>query len=195
MTLEQLQAIGIDAKWLEPLNNTFDKYQINTPKRQAAFIGQCGHESNNFRTLEENLHYSSNALMRVWPSRFPDNDVAEKYANNPEKIANKVYSGRMGNTEDGDGWKYHGRGLIQLTGKDNYKRCGDSMGVDLVNQPDLLLQTDYAALSAGWFWSKHGLNQLADLGDWVAITKRINGGIHGIDDRVARTNKALAVLV
>jgi putative chitinase len=195
MTLEQLQAIGIDAKWLEPLNNTFDKYQINTPKRQAAFIGQCGHESNNFRTLEENLHYSSNALMRVWPSRFPDNDVAEKYANNPEKIANKVYSGRMGNTEDGDGWKYHGRGLIQLTGKDNYKRCGDSIGIDLVNHPDLLLQSDYAALSAGWFWSKHGLNQLADLGDWVAITKRINGGIHGIDDRVARTNKALAVLV
>ena len=195
MTLEQLQAIGIDAKWLEPLNNAFDKYQINTPKRQAAFIGQCGHESNNFRTLEENLHYSANALMRVWPSRFPDNDVAEKYANNPEKIANKVYSGRMGNTEDGDGWKYHGRGLIQLTGKDNYKRCGDSIGIDLVNHPDLLLQSDYAALSAGWFWSKHGLNQLADLGDWVSITKRINGGIHGIDDRVARTNKALAVLV
>jgi len=133
--------------------------------------------------------------MRVWPSRFPDNDVAEKYANNPEKIANKVYAGRMGNIEDGDGWKYHGRGLIQLTGKDNYKRCGDSIGIDLVNQPDLLLQFDYAALSAGWFWSKHGLNQLADFGDWVAITKRINGGIHGIDDRVARTNKALAVLV
>jgi len=190
----QLIALGIDGKWFEPLNETFEKYEINTPNRQAAFIGQCGHESNNFRTLEENLYYSANALMRVWPSRFPDNDVAEKYANKPEKIANKVYAGRMGNTEDGDGWKYHGRGLIQLTGKDNYTRCGEALGIDLVNNPDLLLEPEFAAASAGWFWRKHGLNQLADLGDWVAITKRINGGIHGIDDRVARTNNALAVL-
>ena len=190
----QLIALGIDGKWFEPLTNTFSKFEIDTPKRQAAFIGQCGHESNNFRTLEENLHYSANALMRVWPSRFPDNDVAEKYANKPEKIANKVYSGRMGNAEDGDGWKYHGRGLIQLTGKDNYTRCGEALNIDLVNNPDLLLEPEFAAASAGWFWRKHGLNQLADLGDWVAITKRINGGIHGIDDRVARTNKALAVL-
>ena len=190
----QLIALGIDGKWFEPLDNTFFKFEIDTPNRQAAFIGQCGHESNNFRTLEENLHYSANALMRVWPSRFPDNDVAEKYANKPEKIANKVYSGRMGNTEDGDGWKYHGRGLIQLTGKDNYTRCGEALDIDLVNNPDMLLEPEFAAESAGWFWRKHGLNQLADLGDWVAITKRINGGIHGIDDRVARTNKALAVL-
>ena len=190
----QLIALGIDGKWSIPLNNTFIKFEINKPKRQAAFLGQCGHESNNFRTLEENLNYSANALMRVWPSRFPDHDVAEKYANKPEKIANKVYSGRMGNTEDGDGWKYHGRGLIQLTGKDNYTRCGEALGIDLVNNPDLLLEPEFAAASAGWFWRKHGLNQLADLGDWVAITKRINGGIHCIDDRVARTNKALAVL-
>ena len=190
----QLIALGVDGKWFEPLDNTFSKFEINTPKRQAAFIGQCGHESNNFRTLEENLYYSANALMRVWPSRFPDHDVAEKYANKPEKIANKVYAGRMGNTEDGDGWKYHGRGLIQLTGKDNYSRCSETLGIDLVNNPDLLLEPEFAAASAGWFWRKHGLNQLADLGDWVAITKRINGGIHGIDDRVARTNKALAVL-
>jgi len=190
----QLIALGIDGKWFEPLTNTFSKFEINTPNRQAAFIGQCGHESNNFRTLEENLYYSANALMRVWPSRFPDHDVAEKYANKPEKIANKVYAGRMGNTEDGDGWKYHGRGLIQLTGKDNYSRCSETLGIDLVNNPDLLLEPEFAAASAGWFWRKHGLNQLADLGDWVAITKRINGGIHGIDDRVARTNNALAVL-
>jgi putative chitinase len=194
MIKAQLIALGIDGKWFEPLTNTFSKFEIDTPNRQAAFIGQCGHESNNFRTLEENLNYSANALMRVWPSRFPDNDVAEKYANKPEKIANKVYSGRMGNTEDGDGWKYHGRGLIQLTGKDNYTRCGEALGIDLVNNPDLLLEPEFAAASAGWFWRKHGLNQLADLGDWVAITKRINGGIHGIDDRVARTNKALALL-
>ena len=194
MIESQLIALGIDAKWFEPLDNTFSKFEINTTKRQAAFLGQCGHESNNFRTLEENLNYSANALMRVWPSRFPDHDVAEKYANKPEKIANKVYAKRMGNTEDGDGWKYRGRGIIQLTGKDSYIRCGDAIGIDLVGFPDILLTEKYASLSAGWFWRKHGLNQLADLSDWVAITKRINGGIHGIDDRVARTNKALAVL-
>jgi putative chitinase len=194
MTLEQLQALGIDAKWLEPLNNTFHKYQINTPKRQAAFIGQCGHESNNFRTLEENLHYSANALMRVWPSRFPDSDMAEKYANNPEKIANKVYAGRMGNTEEGDGWKYHGRGLIQLTGKENYEHCGSSLGVDFLGDPNRLLDPIYAALSAGWYWNKRGLNAFADIGDAVALTKRINGATLGLDDRVMRTNQALRVL-
>jgi len=194
MNAEQLQALGIDAKWLTPLNDTFDKYDINTPKRQAAFIGQCSHESGNFKTLEENLHYSANALMRVWPSRFPDKDVADKYANNPEKIANKVYSGRMGNTEEGDGWKYHGRGLIQLTGKENYEHCGSSLGVDLVGNPDWLLDPKYAALSAGWFFNKKGLNQLADLGDVVAITKRINGGTLGLDDRASKTNRALQVL-
>jgi putative chitinase len=194
MTNEQLQALGIDAKWLEPLNTTFEKYDINTPKRQAAFIGQCQHESGNFKTLEENLHYSANALMRVWPSRFPDQDTADKYANNPEKIANKVYAGRMGNTEEGDGWKYHGRGLIQLTGKENYEHCGSSLGVDLVGNPDWLLDPKYAALSAGWFFNKKGLNQLADIGDVVAITKRINGGTLGLDDRASKTNRALQVL-
>lgn len=194
MTNEQLQALGIDAKWLKPLNDTFAKYDISTPKRQAAFIGQCGHESNNFRTLEENLHYSASALMRVWPSRFPDNDTAEKYANNPEKIANKVYAGRMGNTEEGDGWKYHGRGLIQLTGKENYEHCGSSIGVDLVGNPDRLLDPEYAAMSAGWFFNKKGLNQIADIGDVVTLTKRINGGTLGLDDRVMRTNQALRVL-
>ena len=194
MTLEQLQALGIDAKWLDPLNKAFDKYDISNPKRQANFIGQCAHESNNFRTLEENLHYSANALMRTWPSRFPDNDVAEKYANNPEKIANKVYAGRMGNTEDTDGWRYHGRGLIQLTGKDNYANCGSSLGVDLLGNPDRLLDPMYATLSAAWFWGKRGLNQLADIGDIVNLTKRINGGTLGLDDRMARTSQALRVL-
>jgi putative chitinase len=194
MTNEQLQALGIDAKWLQPLNDTFEKYDINTPKRQAAFIGQCAHESNNFKTLEENLHYSASALMRVWPSRFPDMDTAEKYANNPEKIANKVYAGRMGNAEDGDGWKYHGRGLIQLTGKENYEHCGSSLNIDFVNNPDLLLDPKYATLSAGWFFNKKGLNQLADIGDVVGITKRINGGTLGLDDRATRTNRVLQVL-
>jgi len=190
----QLQALGIDPKWEIPLNQTFVKYDINNNKRQAAFIGQCAHESGNFKTLEENLHYKAESLMRVWPSRFPDLDTANKFANNPEKIANKVYSGRMGNTEDGDGWKYHGRGLIQLTGKENYERCGSSIGVDLVGNPNLLLDPQYAALSAGWFWNKHGLNELADAQEHGIITKRINGGTLGLDDRIQKTTKALSVL-
>ena len=194
MNSTQLLALGIDAKWLEPLNQTFQKYDISTPARQAYFIGQCAHESNNFRVLEENLHYSAASLMRVWSSRFPDIGIAEQYANNPEKIANKVYGGRMGNVEDGDGWKYHGRGLIQLTGKDNYANCGSGLGVDLIDNPDWLLEPQYAALSAGWFWNKKGLNSLADTQDLETMTKRINGGLLGLDDRKAKIAKALSVL-
>jgi putative chitinase len=194
MTNEQLQQLGIDSKWLQPLEDTFEKYEINTPKRQAAFIGQCAHESGNFKLLEENLHYSAASLMRVWPSRFPDVDVANQYANNPEKIANKVYGGRMGNTEEGDGWKYHGRGLIQLTGKENYGNCGSGIGVDLLSDPNLLVTPEYAALSAGWFWNKKGLNSLADAGDIETMTKRINGGLIGLEDRKAKIAKAEQVL-
>jgi putative chitinase len=194
MTSEQLTALGIDAKWEIPLNQVFVKYDLNTSKRQAAFIGQCAHESNNFKTLEENLHYSAAALMRVWPSRFPDAAVADKYANNPQAIADKVYGGRMGNLQDGDGWKYHGRGLIQLTGRENYANCGSGIGVDLLGNPDLLVTPEYAALSAGWFWNKKGLNALADAGDFETMTKRINGGLIGLDDRKAKITKALSVL-
>ena len=196
MNSAQLQALGIDEKWLEPLNEAFQKYDISTPARQAAFIGQCAHESGNFRILEENLRYSAAALMRVWPSRFTSELVASSYASNPEKIANKVYSGRMGNgdEESGDGWKYHGRGLIQLTGKDNYANCGSSLGVDFVGNPDLLLDPKYAALSAAWFWNKKGLNALADAKDYDTMTKRINGGLIGLDDRKAKIAKAISVL-
>jgi putative chitinase len=194
MTNDQLTALGIEDKWLDPLNATFDKYDISTPKRQAGFIGQCQHESNNFRTLEENLHYSADALMRVWPSRFSDREMAESYANNPEKIANKVYSGRMGNTEDGDGWKYHGRGIIQLTGKDNYLFCGQALKLDLMDNPDLLLEPMNAMLSAGWFWNKRGLNAAADVSSWEEVTRKINGGVLGLDDRIAKITKALQIL-
>jgi len=196
MNSQQLQQLGIDAKWLKPLNDTFAKYDISTPARQAFFVGQCAHESGNFRILEENLHYSASELMRVWPSRFPNLDVANQYANNPEKIANKVYGGRMGNgpEETGEAWKYHGRGCIQLTGKDSYDRCGKALGVDLINQPQLLVDPHYAALSAGWFWNKAGLNALADSQDYETMTKRINGGILGLDDRKAKIAKALSVL-
>ena len=194
MTSEQLTALGIDSKWVEPLQMVFDKYDMSTTLRQAAFIGQCAHESGNFKTLEENLHYKAESLMKVWPSRFPSLEVANQFANNPEKIANKVYAGRMGNNEEGDGWAFHGRGLVQLTGRDSYTRCGESLGIDLISNPELLLQPKGAALSAGWFWSKHGLNELADAQDYETMTKRINGGTLGLDDRIAKINKALEVL-
>jgi putative chitinase len=190
----QLLALGIEGKWLEPLKETFEKYQINTPKRQACFIGQCMHESGGFKFLRENLNYSAKALMATWPSRFPDMDIAEKYERQPSKIADKVYSGRMGNTEDGDGAKYIGRGLIQLTGKDNYRAFGEAIGEDLLANPELVEQPRYAALSAGWFWNKRGLNALADAMDITTLTVRINGGKIGIDDRIAKINKALDVL-
>jgi putative chitinase len=190
----QLLALGIEGKWFEPLQETFEKYQINTAKRQACFIGQCMHESGGFKFLRENLNYSAKALMNTWPSRFPDADTAEKYARQPEMIANKVYSGRMGNTEDGDGAKYIGRGLIQLTGKDNYMAFGEAIGEDLVANPQLVEEPRYAALSAGWFWNKRGLNALADAMDVTTLTVRINGGKIGIDDRIAKINKALDIL-
>jgi putative chitinase len=194
MIESQLLALGIEGKWFEPLQETFEKYEINTPKRQACFIGQCMHESGGFKFLKENLNYSAKALMATWPSRFPDADTAEKFARQPEMIANKVYSGRMGNTEDGDGAKYIGRGLIQLTGKDNYRAFGEAIGEDLVANPQLVEQPRYAALSAGWFWNKRGLNALADAMDITTLTVRINGGKIGIDDRIAKINKALDVL-
>jgi len=196
MNSSQLQALGIDQKWLDLLNETFQKYDISTPARQAFFIGQCAHESNNFRVLEENLNYSAPRLMAVWPSRFPSLDVASQYANNPEKLANKIYSGRMGNgdEESGEGYAYRGRGLIQMTGKEAYANCGSGLGMDLVGNPNWLVDPKYAALSAGWFWNKKGLNSLADVQDYETMTKRINGGLNGLDDRKAKIAKALSVL-
>lgn len=194
MQSSQLHALDIDEKWLEPLNATFQKYNISTPKREAAFIGQCSVESANFTRLQENLNYSTQRLMQVWPSRFPNISMAQPYANNPEKLANFVYAGRMGNLQDGDGWKFHGRGLIQLTGRENYANCGSSIGVDIIDNPDLLLTPKYAALSAGWFWGKRGLNDLADSGDIEAMTRRINGGITGLQERKEKIAKALLVL-
>jgi len=190
----QLKELGIDNKWEIPLNQVFVKYDINTPKRQAAFIGQCAVESANFTRLQENLNYSAQRLMQVWPSRFPNISMAEPYANNPEKLANFVYAGRMGNLQDGDGYTYRGRGLIQLTGREMYANCGNSLGVDLLDNPDLLLTPQYAALSAGWFWNKHGLNLLADAQEYGTMTRRINGGTTALDERIAKITKALQVL-
>ena len=196
MNEQQLKELGIDAKWLQPLIDTFIKYNISTTQRQASFIGQCQHESANFTKLEEGLNYSASRLMAVWPSRFPSLDVANQYANNPEKLANKVYGGRMGNgnEESGEGYAYRGRGLIQMTGKEAYANCGSGLGVDFLSNPDLLSTPEYATLSAGWFWNKKSLNDLADTGDYETMTKRINGGLNGLDDRKAKIAKALSVL-
>jgi putative chitinase len=197
MTNDQLKALGLGEQWLEPLNETFDKYQINTPKRQACFLGQTLHESGGFKFTRENLNYSAKALMATWPSRFPNLETATQYERQPEKIANKVYAGRMGNTEDGDGAKYIGRGLIQCTGKENYTHCGEALGVDLVAQPHLLEEPRYAVLSAGWYWNKKGLNALADEGtkdSFEVMTKRINGGLLGLDDRKSKMIEALKTL-
>jgi putative chitinase len=196
MLESQLLALGIEGKWFEPLQETFEKYNINTPKRQAAFLGQCMHESNNFRTLTENLNYSAQGLMATWPRRFPNIEFANQYHRQPEKIANRVYGGRMGNgpEETGEGWRYRGRGLKQLTGKENYERCGSGLGVDLVSNPDLLLDPKYAALSAGWFWDQNKLNDLADSGDIETMTRRINGGLIGLDARKAAVAKAESIL-
>jgi putative chitinase len=194
MTYDQLDALGIDHKWLGPLEETFAKYDISTPVRQSSFIGQCAHESGNFKTLQENLNYSAEGLMKTWPSRFPTKEIADQYARQPAKIAGKVYNGRLGNTSEEDASKYLGRGLIQLTGKENYEHCGSSIGVDLLSNPNLLSDPKYAALSAGWFWNKKGLNSLADSQDLETMTKRINGGLIGLDDRKAKIAKALSVL-
>jgi putative chitinase len=190
----QLLGLGIEGKWLEPLKETFEKYEINTPKRQACFIGQCMHESGGFKFLRENLNYSAKGLVATWPSRFPNEEYADEFARKPERIANKVYSGRMGNTEDGDGAKYIGRGLIQLTGKDNYKAVTEALGIDLVANPQLLEEPRYAALSAGWFFNKKNLNALADVMDIETMSKRINGGNIGMADRIAKINKVLDLL-
>jgi putative chitinase len=140
---------------------------------------------------------SSDLLCKVWPKRFPTIEDAEPYHKQPQKIANKVYASRMGNGDEGsgEGWKYRGRGLIQLTGKDNYRACGEALGVDLLENPDLVATPQYAALSAGWFWDKNRLNAYADKNDMQGLTKKINGGTHGIEDRVARTQLALDTLM
>jgi putative chitinase len=191
-----LAKLKISVDWVEPLEEVFHRYEINTPERQAAFIGQCAHESMNFTRLEENLNYSAEGLMKTWPSRFPTLEAAQPYHRNPEKIANKVYAGRMGNgnEESGEGWLYHGRGLIQLTGKDNYTLAGDALNMDFIHSPDYVLVPKYAALTAGWYWNKRQLNKEADAKDFTGMTKKINGGTIGLDDRIAHIKHAQEVL-
>ena len=197
MELDQLKSLGLGEQWLDPLNETFEKYDISTPKRQACFIGQTMHESMNYKATRENLNYSAKALMATWPSRFPSLDIATQYERQPEKIASKIYMGRMGNESSEEAAKYIGRGLIQVTGKEAYQHCGEALGVDLIANPELLEEPKYAALSAGWFWNKKGLNALADEGTkdaFEVMTKRINGGLLGLDDRKSKMIEALKAL-
>lgn len=196
LTVEHANSLGIQPQWVDAINTTFDKFGINTPVRQACFIGQASHECNNFRTLEENLNYKAEALMRLWSKRFPTLEIANQYAKNPQKIANKVYADRMGNRDEasGDGYRFRGRGCFQLTGHANYFHAGTACGVDFVMQPDLVATPQYAPMTAGWFWNTHELNQFADSRDYVTMTKRINGGTIGLEERVAKIEAMLRIL-
>ena len=175
------------------LNTAMGRYQIVGAKRIAAFIAQVGHESSQLTHLVENLNYSADALRITWPSRF-DAGLASAVARKPEQIANIAYGNRMGNSATGDGWKYRGRGLIQITGKDNYRACGEALGLDLIAHPELLEKPQHACMSAAWFWATSGLNTLADAGKFDAITQRINGGQIGAEERQALYARALKVL-
>ena len=198
-------------KWLDAVVKTCAEFEINTPERIAAFIAQTAHESGGYTMLVENLNYSDTTMAAVWPNRFAvlgadkkpikengknvPNAFAKALHRKPEAIANTVYANRMGNgtIESGEGWLYRGRGLKQLTGKDNVTRCGQALGVDLVSNPDLLLEPEYAARSAGWFWKTNNLSKFADVEDLEGMTKKINGGLIGIADRKARYEKVKSV--
>ena len=193
---EQLQKLHIGADWVDALNETFSRFNITTNNQKAMFIGQCGHECGNFRLLEENLNYRAETLMKLWPKRFPSLEFAKQYEKNPRKIANSVYANRMGNRDEasGDGYRFRGRGALQCTGHSTYFHAGKALGVDFVMQPDLVATPKYAALTAGWFWETHKLNPPADALDYTKVTKIINGGTIGLDDRIKHIQHALAVL-
>ena len=183
-------------EWYEALSQILPEYEINTPQRVAAFVAHCAHESGGFRLLKENLNYKAASLRRVFPKYFPDDAIAARYANKPEMIANRVYGNRMGNgpEESGDGFRYCGRGLIQLTGKNNYTIFAASVGIEDMDEVVEYLQTfEGAVQSACWFWEQNNLNQWADKGDILTLTKRINGGTIGLEDRIKHYNHALHV--
>lgn len=187
--LNQLIHTSINDQWFAALSTELQAANIVTAREVAAFIAQTGHESAGYTTLVENLNYSEQALLSLFPSHFSGAADAANYARQPEKIANRIYSNRMGNGNEasGDGWKFRGRGLIQLTGRDNYTQFGS------VNNPDYLSTPAGAVASAAWFWNKNNLNQYADAGEITIMTKIINGGTNGLNDRIARYNAACKV--
>jgi len=206
LTKEMLSAmIGNNPKsddWFDALAEIMPKYEIDTPNRIAGFIAQCAHESNNFKSLEENLNYSEKALNSVFGRYFGKGKRdASEYARKPEKIANYVYQdefrtkrGAMGNTADGDGWRFRGRGLKQLTGRNNYTAFGKTVDLTAEEAADYVATEKGAVESACWFWNNAKLNKIADAGDIVKMTKKINGGTIGLEDRTKRWEKALAIL-
>lgn len=186
--------------FLPALNRAMARYRIYSRVRQAAFLAQIGHESGQLMRLVENLNYDAKGLARTWPGRYQaadgnPNTKALGLSRKSEAIANDAYAGRNGNTQPGDGWKFRGRGLIQITGRANYAQAGKALALPLLDEPELLEQPEWAAISAAWWWSAHGLNELADAGKFEAITRRINGGINGLEDRLGLYERALKVLV
>ena len=202
MTSDQFKAIfpraSNPSEWVLQLNRLLPQYGINTEKRISAFLAQCGHESAGFTALKENLNYSAQALNAVFPKYFKNaGRDANLYARKPEKIANVVYANRMGNgnEQSGDGWKFRGRGLIQLTGRTNYQRFANYINnQEIMNNPDLVCSYEYAILSAIWYWNLMNLNTYADKSDIKTMTKLINGGYNGLDERVKLFNKILKVV-
>ncbi|MAC47336.1 glycoside hydrolase family 19 protein [Oceanospirillum beijerinckii] len=200
---EQLHEIMPNAKqenillYQHGINKVFADFEINTPLRVVHFLAQIAHESGSLRYVSENLNYSAKALRAVFGKYFPIDSDAEEFARQPEKIANRVYANRMGNGDEasGDGWRYHGRGLIQLTGKDNYRHFAQSVGKNTIARPDLLqTDPDLAVAAAGWYWDSRNLNAYADHDDIREITRRINGGYHGLEDRQQYLTRAKSVL-
>lgn len=198
---DQLRELKIDPNLVDPFNETFQRFGILTPAQQASWIGQCGHECGNFRIMEENLNYRAPTLLKLFPKTpkrqwgFTPEEAAA-YERQPQKIANRIYGNRMGNRDEasGDGFRFRGSGFLQLTGHSNFYHAGQALGVDFVMQPELVRTPMYAAQTAGWFWQTHKLNQYADKGDFLTMTKRINGGTIGLEDRIKHINHALHVL-
>jgi putative chitinase len=198
---EQLKKMHIDPSLADAFNETFDRFGINSPVQQASWIGQCGHECGNFRILEENLNYRAATLLKLFP-RTPKRawgftpEEAAAYEKQPQRIANRIYGNRMGNRDEasGDGWRFRGSGFLQLTGHSNFFHAGKALGEDFVMQPELVRTPKYAAMTAGWFWQTHKLNQYADSRDFLMMTKKINGGTIGLDDRIKHINHALDII-
>jgi putative chitinase len=191
ITRELIAAVTGDADtWYAPIRDACGLNEIDNEERITTFLAQAAHESAGFTRFEENLNYSATRLLAVFPKYF-DPTAAADYAGEPMRIASRVYADRMGNGDEasGDGWEFRGRGIFMLTGRHNYARCGGGLGVDLVGSPELLTQPLYAALSAGWYWRDRGCNALADAGNFNGCTRRINGGLIGLDDRLAWQDK------
>lgn len=193
MNLTPLQGL-IPAGVIAQIPEVITRFQINTPVRLAHFLAQCGHESGGFAHVRENLNYSADALLRVFP-RYFTRTLSLEYQREPERIANRAYASRMGNGNEasGDGWRFRGRGYIQLTGRNNYAAFDAFVPESILTDPDLVA-TKYPLLSAAWFWNTNKLNAIADTGTVEAVTRRVNGGTHGLDDRQQRFNRLIAAL-